>query len=294
MNLNSYLSEKCRMIDPALDLYLPPDNRYPDVIYKAVRYSVLDGGKRLRPVLCLAACEAVGGQAESALPTACAIEFIHAFSLIHDDLPALDNDDYRRGKPTNHKVFGEAMAVLAGDLLIALAFETITGRTRDVPAATVLEVARRVASATGAGGMVVGQVADMISEGKRVDMDTLDFIHKNKTGALIEASVVSGGMLGGGAPEQIKALSVFGQKIGLAFQITDDILDIVGDQKQLGKPVGSDLRNEKTTYPSLYGLDKSKKLAFQAANEAVGALSIFDFSANPLRLIAKFVVERKA
>ena len=282
------------MIDNALEVYLPPIDRFPEEIYRAMRYSVQSGGKRLRPILTLAACEAVGGDPDVAMPVACSIEFIHAFSLIHDDLPALDNDDFRRGKPTTHKVFGEAMAILAGDALLTLAFETIAGRTEGVPANVVVDITRRVASATGVGGMITGQVVDMLSEGKEIDPGTLEFLHRNKTGALIKVSLVSGGMLGGGTEDQIASLGLYGEKIGLAFQIADDILDIEGDQEKIGKPVGSDLRNEKTTYPSLYGMKKSKELAHQAVDDAIDALRDFDDHAAPLRALARYIIERES
>lgn len=294
MNLESYLSEKCRVIDAALEKYLPPEDRFPDVIYRAMRYGVLNGGKRIRPVLTLAACEAVGGDPEIALPTACAIEFIHSFSLIHDDLPTLDNDDFRRGKPTSHKVFGEAIAILAGDALLAFAFEVVTGRTKDVPAEVVLDVTRRIASAAGTDGMVVGQVVDMISEGRTVEPETLEFMHRHKTGTLIEASVVCGGLLGGATGEQLEALGLYGKKAGLAFQIADDILDIEGEQAKMGKTAGSDLRRKKATYPSLHGLEKSRELARRAAAEAIDALKGFDERADPLRALARFIIEREA
>jgi len=294
MNLESYLSEKCRVIDAALEKYLPPEDRFPDVIYRAMRYGVLNGGKRIRPVLTLAACEAVGGDPELALPTACAIESIHSFSLIHVDPPTLDNDDFRRGKPTSHKVFGEAIAILAGDALLAFAFEVVTGRTKDVPAEVVLDVTRRIASAAGTDGMVVGQVVDMISEGRTVEPDTLEFMHRHKTGTLIEASVVCGGLLGGATGEQLEALSLYGKKAGLAFQIADDILDIEGEQAKMGKTAGSDLRRKKATYPSLHGLEKSKELARRAVDEAIDALKGFDERADPLRALARFIIEREA
>lgn len=292
VDLKSYLKEKCRIVDVALDQYLPAEDRYPEVIYRAMRYSVMNGGKRLRPVLALAACEAVGGKAEVVLPAACSIEFIHAFSLIHDDLPALDNDDLRRGRPTNHRVFGEAMAILAGDALLAYAIETVTSRTEDIPAETLVEVTREIAAATGMSGMIVGQVVDLICEGKNVEPETLKYMHRNKTGALIRLSLVTGGRLSGASPEQLDALGLYGEKIGLAFQIADDILDIEGSEDKLGKPIGSDIRNEKTTYPSLYGLEKSKELAGQAVDDAVAALSIFDEKAEPLRAIAQYIVDR--
>ena len=276
MRLESYLTEKRSLIDEALETYLPPEDRYPEVIYQAMRYSVLNGGKRIRPVLMLAACEAVGGQGDVILPAACAIEFIHAFSLIHDDLPALDNDDFRRGKPTSHKVFGEAIAILAGDALLTLAFETLTN-TQASPG-LLIQATARLASAAGIGGMIAGQVADIISEGKEVEPSGLDFIHRNKTGALIQASVYCGGLLGGGTEQQLQALDLYGEKIGLAFQIADDILD-VGEEG-------------KATYPSLYGLEKSKEFARQAVEQAIVALSDLDSCADPLRTLARFIIER--
>jgi len=278
VSLSPYLAKKSYLIDSALAEYLPPEDRYPEVIYRAMRYSVLNGGKRIRPVLMLAACEAVGGEAESILPAACAIEFIHSFSLIHDDLPALDNDDFRRGKPTSHKVFGEAIAILAGDALLTLAFETLV--KTEVPPELLVKATARIASAAGVGGMIAGQVADIISEGKEVEPETLEFIHRNKTGALIQASVYCGGLLGGGTPQQLQALDFYGEKIGLAFQIADDILD-VGEEG-------------KATYPSLYGLEKSKELARQTVDEALAALADFDEKADPLRALARFIIERKA
>lgn len=294
MNLQDYLSEKRILVDTALDEYLPPADWFPEIIFESMRYSVLNGGKRIRPILALSACDAVGGDTNAAMPTACAIEFIHAFSLIHDDLPPLDNDDLRRGKPTNHKVYGDAIAILAGDALLAFAFQTITDRTRGVPSEIELEVVRRLASASGTGGMVVGQVVDMVSEGRQVSPETMEFMHRNKTGALLEASVICGGMIGGGSPEHIEALGVYGRKIGLAFQIADDILDIEGDQVKLGKPVGSDIERHKSTYPSLFGLEQSKQMARQAVGDAVNALRCFGSEADPLREIALFIVEREA
>ena len=294
MKLDDYLTERRRVVDSALDEYLPPEDAFPDVIFRAMRYGVLTGGKRIRPILVLAACEAVGGDPAVAMPTACAVEFIHSFSLIHDDLPALDNDDLRRGKPTNHKVFGEAIAILSGDALLALAFETITSRTQGAPADVVLDVTRRIASAVGTGGMVVGQVVDMVSEGKEISPQTLEFMHRNKTGALIEACVVCGGLLGGGSPEQIEALRVYGANVGLAFQIADDVLDVEGEQEKIGKTVGSDVRKKKSTYPSIFGLEKSRDLALQAVGDAINALRGFGSEADPLRALARFIAEREA
>lgn len=293
-DLKLYMSEKGRIIDSALDKYLPREDIYPEVIYKAMRYSVFNGGKRLRPILSIAACEAVGGDSRKALPAGCAIEMIHAFSLIHDDLPALDNDDLRRGKPTSHKVFGEAMAILAGDGLFARAFEVLTSEIPDTPAELVLEVTSRIAAAAGTSGMVIGQVADMICEGKQVSAETLKFMHKHKTGAIIEACIASGAILGGGSKEQVSALSSYGWMIGQAFQITDDILDIEGNEAKLGKPIGSDLKNKKTTYPSLYGLQRSKELARECIDKAVDSLAILDDRADPLRAIAEYILVRKS
>jgi geranylgeranyl diphosphate synthase type II len=294
IDIKLYASEKQKIIDKALDEFLPEESKYPEVIHKAMRYSVLNGGKRIRPILSIAACEAVGGKTDQVVPAGCAIEMIHAFSLIHDDLPAMDNDDFRRGKPTNHKVFGEAIAILAGDALFARAFEILTSQTVHSSAEQVLDVTNRIAAASGLGGMVVGQIVDIISEGTSISADTLKFMHKNKTGALIEVSVSAGAILGGGSLEQISALSTYGWRIGQAFQITDDILDIEGDEKKLGKPIGSDIKNKKTTYPSLYGLSESKKMAKQTIAEAIDALSIFDEKADPLRGIAYYILNRNS
>lgn len=293
-DLKGYMAEKSKLIDSALDELLPKESTYPEVIYKAMRYSVFNGGKRFRPILTLASCEAVGSDPAKALPAGCAIEMIHAFSLIHDDLPSLDNDDLRRGKPTNHKVFGEAIAVLAGDALFARAFEVLTSKIPDAPATSILDVTSRIAAASGTRGMVIGQVVDIISEGKQVPPETLMFMHRHKTGALIEVSAVTGGILGGGTAEQISALSSYGWAIGQAFQITDDILDVEGTEDELGKPIGSDIKNQKTTYPSLYGLERSKDMARECINSAIIALSIFDERADSLRAIANYIITRKS
>ena len=285
--------DRRRRIDAALDAYLPPEDRPPESLFRAMRYSVIGGGKRLRPILTLAACDAVGGDPDNALPTACAIEFIHAFSLVHDDLPALDNDDLRRGKPTSHKTFGEAMAILAGDALLAFAFDVIC-RTNGVPPEVLIRVIGRIAEAVGVEGMIAGQVADIEAEGKKTDLDTLRFVHSRKTGALIAASVTAGGLIGGASDRQLEALDAYGTSVGLAFQIADDILDLVGDQEQLGKTVGSDLRKEKSTYPAIVGLERSRMLAQSASDDAVSALTGFDHRADPLRAIARFVVQRQS
>ncbi|HAH88194.1 MAG TPA: geranyl transferase [Armatimonadetes bacterium] len=291
MNLDTYLKEKCALIERALDSLLPKEDNYPEVIYKAMRYSVIGGGKRLRPVLALASCEAVGGDPSAALTAGCALEFIHAYSLIHDDLPAMDNDDLRRGKPTNHKVFGEATAILAGDALLTYAFQTLT-QMKGAPE-IVLEVSNIIARAAGTEGMVAGQVADIISEGERVGPDVMEFIHRHKTGALIKVACTAGGLLGGGTREEVESLGLYGEKIGLAFQITDDILDMVGSEEKLGKPIGSDTEQNKSTYPVLFGLQRASQLAHQAVEEALSALEPLGPRANPLREIARFILERE-
>lgn len=291
MNLDTYLKEKCALIESALDSLLPKEDNYPEVIYKAMRYSVIGGGKRLRPVLALASCEAVGGDPSAALTAGCALEFIHAYSLIHDDLPAMDNDDLRRGKPTNHKVFGEATAILAGDALLTYAFQTLT-QMKGAPE-IVLEVSNIIARAAGTEGMVAGQVADIISEGERVGPDVMEFIHRHKTGALIKVACTAGGLLGGGTREEVESLGLYGEKIGLAFQITDDILDMVGSEEKLGKPIGSDTEQNKSTYPVLFGLQRASQLAHQAVEEALSALEPLGPRANPLREIARFILERE-
>lgn len=290
--LQSYLETKRAAIEDALDRCLPPTDRTPKRLHESIRYSMLAPGKRLRPTLVIAAAEAVGGSAESVLPTACALECIHVFSLIHDDLPCMDNDDYRRGRLTNHKVFGEAMALLAGDALLALAYQLIAENAAQAPADRVLPTLRLVAEAAGARGMVGGQVVDMESQGQEVDAERLRFIHAHKTGALLSASVLAGATLAGATPEQITALQSYGGHIGLAFQIADDILDVAGDEARIGKPVGSDAERDKATYPRLYGLEESRRRAHAEVEAALAVLAGFDRRAEPLRSIARFIVER--
>lgn len=293
MDLTRYLKERASVVDEALQLYLPSESEVPGIIHQAMRYSALDGGKRIRPILVLAGCDAVCGRMESALPSACAIECIHAFSLIHDDLPCMDDDDFRRGKPTNHKVFGDAMALLAGDGLLSVAFEIVAG-TQDVPAERLLDVSRLIARATGTPGMIGGQVLDMLAQGHDAELDDVEQIHRRKTGALLEVSVVVGGTLGGGSKEQIASLSTYGKNIGLAFQVADDILDLTGDSQKLGKTVGSDVRMKKATYPSVIGIDRSRELGNKAVADALDAVSGFGEAAEPLRAIARFIMERES
>lgn len=257
-------------------------------------YSVLAGGKRLRPVLVIAAAEAVGGDRRHVLPFAVAAEFVHTYTLIHDDLPALDDDDLRRGKPTNHKVFGEAIAILAGDALLTQAFYLMThaGLMDSVPAKCLLRAAHDMTRALGTAGMIGGQVVDIESEGKPIDAETLEYIHIYKTGHLIQACIRAGAILSEAAASQLNALSTYGAHIGLAFQIVDDILDITAEESQLGKDVGSDLDREKATYPALYGLEESKKKAETLVEEGIACLEVFDGRADPLREIGRFFVQR--
>ncbi|MBE9190388.1 polyprenyl synthetase family protein [Gloeocapsopsis crepidinum LEGE 06123] len=290
-DLPAYLQQRQSQVEAALDRALPVT--YPEKIYEAMRYSLLAGGKRLRPILCLATCELTGGTAEMATPTACAVEMIHTMSLIHDDLPAMDNDDYRRGRLTNHKVYGEDIAILAGDGLLAYAFEYVAARTENVPAQQVLQVISRLGRAVGAAGLVGGQVVDLESEGKAdVSIDTLNFIHNHKTAALLEACVVCGAILAGAPEADLQRLTRYAQNIGLAFQIVDDILDITATQEELGKTAGKDLQAQKATYPSIWGLEESQRQAQQLIQAAIAELDSFGERALPLQAIAKFITSR--
>jgi len=292
-NLAAYLCERRELADRALDSYLPPADSLPPRLHQAMRYSLFCGGKRLRPILVFAGAEAVGGRLEWVLPLACAVECIHTFSLIHDDLPAIDNDELRRGNPTSHVVYGEAMAILAGDALLAHAFDLIAECRVHVPADRVLDALAMVARASGTRGMVGGQVSDIESEGRDdVDEATVASIHARKTGALLLASLLAAVRLCGATMAQERAFHQYGAQVGLAFQITDDILDLEGDADKLGKPIGSDLKQDKATYPKVLGLHASRALAHQAAEAALTALEGFDSHADPLRAIARYIVER--
>jgi geranylgeranyl diphosphate synthase type II len=293
MDIKAYLKEKGDTVTSFLDEYFDrPFSYVPPVLKESMRYSLLAGGKRLRPVLAMASYETCGGNARDIVQPASALEVIHAYSLIHDDLPAMDNDDLRRGKPTNHKVFGDAMAILAGDGLLTEAFLMIMG-AEDIRAERRLEAARELSLASGARGMVGGQAQDILSEKAEPDRETLSFIHTHKTGALIRASVRFGGILADADRGSLDALTSYGEKLGLAFQIVDDILDIQGDESVLGKPVGSDEEKNKMTYPALYGLDASKERADELVREAVEALDSFSRRAEPLREIARYVIRRR-
>ncbi len=295
LSLDEYLESRKTLVDQALELYLPAESTEPSVIFRSARYSVFAGGKRLRPILCIGAAEAVGGPIDAVMPSACALELIHTYSLIHDDLPAMDDDDFRRGKPTSHKVFGEAVAILAGDALLTDAFRIIAGRTPVGPvrAETLLQVIQEVALAAGWFGMVGGQVVDIESEGKTPDEKRLNFIHTRKTGALITVSLRAGALLGGADADALDALTEYGRHVGLAFQIADDILNVEGDAKALGKGTGSDRSRGKLTYPALVGVETSKRVAAELVEKAVEDLRAFDERAEPLRRIAQFIVERR-
>lgn len=292
-DLNTYAAERREWVDRALDDYLPKAAEPPANLHAAIRYSLFIGGKRLRPLLALAGAEVAGADPTIALPLACALECIHTFSLIHDDLPAIDNDDLRRGHPTNHKVYGEAVAILAGDALLTLAFELIQKCRADASADAVLDVIALVSTASGTRGMVGGQVTDIECEG-RSDLGVADVesIHARKTGALLEASLLGGARLAEASPELMAALSEYGRHIGLAFQITDDLLDVQGDAERIGKPVGSDLKHDKATYPKILGLNESRALARQSADSAIDALAGLGAPADPLRALARYMIER--
>jgi geranylgeranyl diphosphate synthase type II len=293
-DLHDYLRERAALVEAALDRYLPGEDLLPAVLHQAMRYSVFAGGKRLRPTLVLAACEAVGGAPERVLHAACALEMIHTYSLIHDDLPAMDDDDFRRGRPTNHKVYGEANAILAGDALLTEAFRLLAdpAANRDRDLAVVLRVIETVARCAGSQGMVGGQVVDMEAEGKPIDYATLQYIHTRKTGALFLASIQAGAWLGGGSDDQLAALTRYGETAGLAFQIADDILDIIGDKVVLGKDVGSDQARGKATYPALLGLSEARRRAEELRDLALTALEPLGTRAEPLRALARYIVDR--
>lgn len=290
-DLASYLESRNAAVNRALDRFLPKAGTRPATIHKAMRYSVFAGGKRMRPALCLAAAEACGGSVEAALPLACAVECIHTYSLIHDDLPAMDNDDFRRGKPTSHKVFGEGMAVLAGDALLTLAFE-VAARCRGWPRYSHQAIVLELAGAAGSSELIAGQVADLEAEGKTLTESGLKYIHERKTSALLGCSVRLGGMSANCTPAQLKALSDFGRDVGLAFQIIDDILDVTQTTEQLGKTAGKDLAAKKATYPSIVGLERSRKQAGRLTERAFGALGVFRGRAKALEAIAAYLLKR--
>jgi len=277
-------------VDERLRHLLPPVDVAPAELHAAMRYSCLAPGKRLRPVLCMASAEALGAEPESVVDAACAIEMVHCFSLIHDDLPAIDNDDLRRGVPTLHKKYGEALAILAGDALFALAFQSLAFAPHAPDRVTL--AMQKLTIASGTRGLVGGEVLDVLCEGKAVDAETLEFIHSYKTGALIAASCEIGAILAGGTAEQQEALRAYGEKLGLAFQIADDILNETSTPDQLGKAAGSDRERKKATYPALYGLDESRRMADEAVNAAIGHLRANEIRMGLLEDLARYSVDR--
>jgi len=295
VDLKLYLEEKRRAVEEALQRYLPAEDQFPPFLHRAIRYSVFAGGKRLRPILAIASCEAVRGDWRRVLPHACALELIHTYSLIHDDLPAMDDDDYRRGLPTSHRVFGEAIAILAGDALLSEAFRLLSSpeAREGLDDSLVLDLIHEIAAASGSEGMVGGQALDVHEEGKEVDVGLLQWIHAHKTGAMITVSVRTGARVGGAREEELEALTRYGKAIGLAFQIVDDILDVEGEEGKLGKRVKKDASKKKATYPGLLGLERAKEEAGRLLGEALSAIEGFGEEADPLREIARYVIERR-
>ena len=295
-DLDAYLTERRRLVDAALEQFLPSEDTPPPSVHRAMRYSVLAGGKRLRPILVIAGAEVVGGSPSTVMPTACALEMIHTYSLIHDDLPAMDDDDYRRGRLTNHKMFGDALAILAGDALLTYAFQLVAQNAAlpGVDAKVVCEVVAEIAEAAGTLGMVGGQVVDIESEGKTITAEALEYIHIHKTAALLRASLSVGARLGGAAAAALAAVADAGQSLGLAFQIVDDILDVEGSLETLGKTAGSDERKQKVTYPTLHGIEASRREARRLIERTKSRLSAFGARSAPLCALADFVVERKS
>ncbi len=294
MDIKTYLKKKKDLVDKTIQKVMPNGKAFPPAVHEAMRYSVFAGGKRVRPILALASAEALGAKTKDLLPIAASLELIHTYSLIHDDLPAMDDDDFRRGRPTCHKVYGEAIAILAGDGLLNMAFEVLSDprRLKAVPANRLMSIIKEIATASGVFGMVGGQVVDIQSEGKEIDFPTLEYIHTHKTGALIRNSVRVGALYAKAGKRQFTALTRYGELVGLAFQIADDILDITGKQEETGKDVGSDLKKGKKTFPSFYGLEESRRRAGEVVDKALLSLKDFDRNADPLRELAKYIINR--
>ena len=293
-DLDTYLVFRRKQINGALVMMLDSAANS-SRISKAMKYSLMADGKRLRPILCLAATEAVGGKSENTLRAACALEMIHTYSLIHDDLPAMDNDDLRRGRPTCHLAFNEATAILAGDGLLTLAFQILSTNnfTNENQASKWLRVLHHIASAAGYEGMIEGQMRDIASEGIQLEIEALEKMHALKTGALIEASIHTGAVLGDGSQKQIERLRIYAKNIGLAFQVVDDILDVEGDPAVMGKSVGTDQARNKNTYPALMGIKESRAFARKLVNNALQALNYFDNKSDPLRAVAQYIIKRE-
>jgi geranylgeranyl diphosphate synthase type II len=293
-HFDAYLAERRALVDEFMDTVVPPEETAPETISRAVRYSLFAGGKRLRPILVLASAEAVGGRVGDALPAAAAFELIHTYSLIHDDLPSMDDDSLRRGKPTSHVVFGEAIAILAGDALQTHAFRVLAEGDSPVAADRRLRAVAVLADAAGAAGMVGGQVADLEAERRPVDAEALEFIHRHKTGALIRAACEAGAIVGGAADDEVARLARYGESIGLAFQIVDDILDVTGSAASLGKTAGKDERAGKATYPGVHGIDRAHERASELVAAAVDELAPLEGRAEPLARLAQRILERSS
>ncbi|MFB3818367.1 MAG: polyprenyl synthetase family protein [Candidatus Methylomirabilales bacterium] len=292
--LGDLLARLRAQVDAALERWLPPQTERPPRVHDAMRYSVFAGGKRLRPILALLAAEAAGGKAEDALPAGAALEMIHTYSLIHDDLPAMDDDDLRRGRPTCHKVYGEAIAILAGDALLTRAFEVLAGaEASGAPAARRLQIVAEIAEAAGSRGMVGGQAMDIAAEGQQIGLDTLQYLHAQKTAALIRAAIRAGAIAGGATAEVLERLTRYGNCLGLAFQIVDDILDVEGDSAEMGKTAGSDQRKRKATYPAIVGMEASRREVARLLQDAREALAPLGERARPLLDLADFVGNRR-
>ena len=295
MDITQYLEQKRQDVDRFLDSVMPPESAPPANLHKSMRYSLLAGGKRVRPILAIAAYEALGGAAPAILPLASSLELIHTYSLIHDDLPAMDNDDYRRGKLTNHKVFGEALAILAGDALLTMAFDLVSRPqlVDGLDPRSQVRIVQELADGSGNVGMVGGQVADIEAEGKDIDLATLEGVHRWKTGKLIRAAVRIGAIAGSATSEQLDRLTAYAEDIGLAFQIADDVLNVTGTREELGKDANTDASRGKKTYPTFFGVDGARKLAEERVASAIGHLKAFDRKADPLRELALYITARK-
>jgi len=302
MNITAYLNDKKKAVDDFLDKAMPPESAPPQNLHRAMRYSLFAGGKRIRPIMAIAAFEAVGGKSkarpsgrDTIIQVASSLELIHTYSLIHDDLPAMDDDDYRRGKPTNHKVFGEAVAILAGDALLTIAFELLSQNkiARELSPKTLIQIIQELAEGAGHFGMIGGQVVDIESEGKEVSRMELEYIHRHKTAALIRAAIRIGGLLRGARKADLTALTQYGEDIGLAFQIVDDVLDVVGTREEMGKDVRSDSSRDKKTYPAFFGIERSRQKAHDLMKRATKNLERFGKKADPLREIAYYILERR-
>lgn len=295
MDFKKELKNKKVFFEKELQNHIPAVEGFQKTLFESMKYSLDAGGKRLRPILLMESCLLVGGDIKDSIPFACAIEMIHTYSLIHDDLPAMDDDDLRRGKPTNHKVFGEGIAVLAGDGLLNYAFELMIKHSlKDKEKSFIyLKAMNEIAKAAGVYGMIAGQIVDLESENKKIDKDTLDFIHMNKTSAMIIGAMRAGAIIGGANEEDLEKITNYAKNIGLGFQVVDDILDIVGDQEKLGKNIGSDLENNKSTYPSLFGIEKSKEMAKKLIEDAKNNISSFKGKESFLIELANYIVDRE-